>query len=181
MSRFIAFLLLALAAWWFATSTDTEAVILADGSLEYPGYTIRNPEPFMLEARVLSREDYFTDDGAKLSPTDLALGWGPMADEDVLRSIQIRQSGRWYYWRADALPIPREDIQTHSANVHMVPANELAARDLGRVSRHDRIRVTGQLVDIYRDDGWRWLSSRSRTDTGAGSCELLLLDRIEFL
>lgn len=43
------------------------------------------------------------------------------------------------------------------------------------------IRITGQLVDIYRDDGWRWLSSRSRTDTGNDSCELVLLERIDWI
>jgi len=43
------------------------------------------------------------------------------------------------------------------------------------------IRVTGRLVDILGDDGWRWRSSRSRTDTGNGSCELLLLEHIDWI
>jgi hypothetical protein len=33
-------------------------------------------------------------------------------------------------------------------------------------------------VDISAEDGWRWRSSRSRTDTGNGACELILLERI---
>ncbi len=181
MRRLLILSVFAAAAWWFAASTGTEAVVLADGSYHFPGYTIRNPETFVLEARVLSRRDYHSDEGAGLSPTDLALGWGPMAEDAVLERIQIRQGGRWYYWKTDNFPIPRADIQSHSANMHMVQANELVARDLKKVGRDDRIRLSGRLVDIYREDGWRWLSSRSRTDTGDGSCELLLLERIDWL
>src|SRR4249920_3106736 len=38
---------------------------------------------FSLQARVLSREDYSLGTEAKYSPTDLALGWGPMANPAV--------------------------------------------------------------------------------------------------
>jgi hypothetical protein len=181
MSRLIIFSVLAVVAWWIISSPGTDATILPDGSYAFSGYTIRNAEPYEMEARVLSREDYRFDAGAKLSPTDLALGWGEMADEDVIAEIDVSQRGRWYSWRTDSFPIPRARIQSQSANVHMVPANELVARDLERVRRDDLIRVKGQLVDIYGENGWHWLSSRSRTDTGNGACELLLLERIDWL
>jgi hypothetical protein len=104
-----------------------------------------------------------------------------MMDDDVVERIDISQSGRWYRWRTDAYPIPRTEIQHSSANMHMVPANEAVARALAEVDEADRIRVVGRLVDINAEDGWRWRSSRSRTDTGNGACELILLERIDWL
>ena len=181
MARIIIFIVCGIVAWWVFSSPGGEAVTLPDGSYQFPGYSIRNPETFVIEARVLSREDYRLDGGARLSPTDLALGWGEMAEEAIYSRIDVSQRGRWYYWRSDEFPIPKARIIAQSANMHMVPANELVARDLERVERHDLIRLTGQLVDIYGEDGWHWRSSRSRTDTGGGSCELLLLDRIDWL
>ncbi|MFV2089939.1 MAG: hypothetical protein ACC642_04725 [Pseudomonadales bacterium] len=174
--------LVAIAAfWWFTTTPDTVAITLPDGAFQYPGYQFSAAEAFTLEGRVLSRKDYGTGREADLSPTDLAMGWGRMADEDVVQAIDVSQSNRWYRWWAQQLPIPRSEIQTHSANVHIVPANLAVEVDLSRVDQDDRIRLSGQLVDVRGSDGWRWNSSRTRSDTGAGSCELLLLERIDWL
>ncbi len=87
------------------------------------GYQITPLADFHVEARVLSAEHYWMDHEADLAPVDLALGWGPMSDEAVLDKITISQSNRFYFWRLESFPIPREDIETHSANMHMIPAN----------------------------------------------------------
>jgi hypothetical protein len=181
MRKFLIIAALAAGVWWLAGPPGTNAVVSLDGSLVYPGYTFTNGEPFALEARVLSREDYRRGREAELSPTDLALGWGPMATDDVLEAIEISQSNRWYHWRTRQYPIPRFEIESHSANVHLVPASEQVAEEISQVRRHDRIRLAGQLVDVVADDGWRWRSSRSRTDTGNGACELLLVESIHWI
>ena len=46
-----------------------------------------------------------------------------MSDEAVIDQIEISQSGRWYRWHSDALLIPKLEIQTHSANMHLIPAD----------------------------------------------------------
>lgn len=181
MQKFLLFTAIALTAWWFTSSSSIEAVTLPDGSYSYPGYTISNSEPFELEARVLSRKDYGSGRESELSPTDLALGWGRMMDDEVVDQIDVSQRGRWYSWNSDSFPIPRIQIQHSSSNMHMIPANEVVARELDRISTDDRVRVVGRLVDISAEDGWRWSSSRSRTDSGNGACELLLLERIDWL
>lgn len=79
------------------------------------------------------------------------------------------------------MPIPRREIETHSANMHMIPANDSVARSLARVGKDDRIRLSGKLVRIEADDGWRWVSSLSREDTGAGACELVWVESLERL
>ncbi|HEY0561861.1 MAG TPA: hypothetical protein VGD04_00920 [Methylophilus sp.] len=148
------------------TSTNTASFI-------HHGYTITPLENFTLAARVLGREYYRLDRGAKLSPVDLALGWGPMSDETVLSNIQISQGNRFYYWRAATLPIPQQQIETHSANMHMIPASDDVEDILHAVKVGQKIQLQGYLVKATSDDGFTWKSSLTREDTGFGACELV--------
>ncbi len=132
---------------------------------------------FQVEARVLGRRDYRRGQEAEYSPIDLALGWGPMARDDILEHIDVRQRGRFYFWRSDKPPIPLEAINRNSSNMHLIPAGEHIFQDLKRINEGDRIRLQGYLVDIEREDGWRWTTSLSRTDTGHGACELFIVTR----
>ena len=133
---------------------------------------------FSLSARVLGREDYRFDRGARLSPTDLALGWQKMSDSAVLETLTIRQSNRFYFWRAAELPIPQRDIERMSANMHLVPANAYVAGQINAVRRGDLVDIDGLLVDASGPDGWQWSTSRTRDDTGNGACELVWVKQL---
>jgi hypothetical protein len=43
------------------------------------------------------------------------------------------------------------------------------------------VRFKGYLLTVQADDGWRWRSSMTRTDQGAGACEVVLVDALELL
>lgn len=133
---------------------------------------------FAMTGRVLSREDYQLDDLAPIAPTDLAMGWGRMSDSSVLDRIRISQSNRFYFWYTDSFPIPRHEIEDSSANMHMIPANDNVARELRDVRPGEVIHFEGFLVDVKRDDGWHWNTSLTREDTGAGGCEIVLVEDI---
>ena len=128
-----------------------------------------------LEARVLSRQDYSSGAEAEFSPTDLALGWGPMAAPGMADALNVTQSGRWYHysWDSGGPPLPPKQIARNSANMHLIPADADVAAALDRVRAGDTVRLEGWLVRIERDDGWRWRSSLRRDDTGQGACELV--------
>lgn len=143
------------------------------------GYQITPLESFALEARVLGVERYRFDRGADLSPVDLALGWGPMSDQAVLERIDISQGGRFYYWHAKEFPIPRREIEVHSANMHMIPATEEIERRLVHLRPGQVVALAGYLVDVRGPDGWRWRSSLTREDTGAGACELMWVEKLD--
>jgi hypothetical protein len=132
---------------------------------------------FSLQARVLGREDYRLGNESRYSPTDLALGWGPMAQPGMAEKLRITQGGRWYRysWDHRGPPLPPEDVVRNSTNMHMVPADGSVARALAAVRPDDTVRVDGWLIRIEQDDGWRWQSSTSREDSGAGACELILV------
>ncbi len=149
--------------------------------LRHGDYTLTPLARFQLAGRVLGSKRYRFDREAELAPVDLAMGWGPMARSEVLNAIEIRQAGRWYHWRADQMPVPRRDIETNSANMHIIAASDTVAEALKRVRAGDRIRFRGFLVQVQGDDGWQWRSSLRRDDTGSGACEVVVVDHLEYL
>ncbi len=179
--RFAVFALLGAAALlgWQQFTSD-KAIVTADG-YRYDGYTIEPQQPYRMEARVLARKEYSSDRESDLSPLDLALGWGPMARPDVLARIDIRQRSRFYRWQTAEFPIPRRDIETNSANVHIIPATPGVRERLDDIAPDMNVRLTGVLVNVQADDGWRWQSSLTFEDTGRGACELLWLEQIDIL
>ncbi len=150
-------------------------------SLAKPGYSIEPLARFSIEARVLRAERYQFDRGAELAPVDLALGWGTMSDTAVLEKLEITQSMRFYRWKPveNRLPIPRGDIETQSANMHMVPADHEVERLLKDVRRGHIVKLSGYLIEARAADGFHWRSSLTRDDTGNGACELIWVERIE--
>lgn len=136
---------------------------------------------FSMQARVLSREDYWLGKETTYSPTDLALGWGPMAAPGMAEKLHVSQGGRWYryQWDREGPPLAPALIVSNSANMHMVPADRGVAGALARVREGDTVRINGWLIRIDGDDGGHWQSSLSRDDEGAGACELILLCSIE--
>jgi hypothetical protein len=133
-----------------------------------------------ITARILSREDYRFDTLSDLVPEDLALGWGPMSDNRVLSAFEITQSARFYSWRPrEKLPIPRQDVIEHSANTHVIPADSSVRSQLARLRVGQVVHLTGLLVDGVRNDGASVRTSLTRSDTGAGACEVMLVERVE--
>lgn len=145
------------------------------------GFEMTPLASFSVHARVLGRKDYHLGREAELSPLDLALGWGRMSDEAVLKDISISQGNRFYYWRVSQFPIPRKEIETHSANMHMIPADDHVQKAMQSIRVGNIVRLHGYLVEARTADGWRWKSSLTREDTGFGACELMLVQSIEVL
>jgi hypothetical protein len=157
-----------------------QALAQRAASLERGAFRITPAARFSVTARVLSRADYHLGKESELSPTDLVLGWGRMSDSLVLDHLEITQSGRWYRWYTPDPPIPMREISLQSANMHMIPADPAVAARLARVREGELVRLSGYLVDVLEPaTGWTWRSSLSRDDTGAGSCELVLLEALE--
>ena len=156
--------------------------------------TLREPEWLLGEARiqpvaefdvdalVLHRKRYTFDHMSHLSPVDLALGWGIMSNVAILQHLSIWQRNRFYYFRVPAdYPMSVQDIGRHSTNLHPVPASDAIRRQLLAIEPGDRVRLRGALVDIHLPDGGFIRSSRIRTDSGAGACEVMWVESVEVL
>lgn len=142
-------------------------------------YQLTRKASFEIRARVLSKEPYYLNRTADLSPIDLALGWGVMSDTAVLKQIDISQSARWYRTKYDLPPpIPEQQIIFNSSNMHMIPARMDIERSLKNLREGDIVSIRGYLVDVDHDSGWYWRSSMSRLDTGDGACELVFVESL---
>jgi hypothetical protein len=197
--RRIAWLVLLIAVLWKAWGQwERRAIHPADGAIapDEPMQTVADGEStivlgrwtltpratYDITARILGREDYRFDPIADLAPLDLALGWGPMSDNQVLQAFEISQGARFYSWRpnTEPLPIGLREVTRHSANTHIIPANGAVASKLDRLRLGGQVvHLTGLLVDGARDDGMTIRTSLSRTDSGAGACEFLLVQDVE--
>lgn len=102
-----------------------------------------------------------------------------MREKKNLADIQIRQSGRFYRWSVREFPIPQRQIEINSANMHIIPAKKEVAQELFWVKSGDLIRLEGYLVNLDALSGWYWRTSITRTDTGAGACEIVLVTHLE--
>jgi len=133
---------------------------------------------FSITARVLSRADYHWDTVAAISPTDLALGWGRMSDTAVLDKIEIWQSVRFYNWRVREFPIPEREIIESSANMHLIPADSSVARAIDHVKQGDVVSFEGYLIEARWPNGGIMRSSLTRSDSGAGACEVVWVEHL---
>lgn len=174
----------------YAPSAGRSASISAQATLQAPaqgpadkaafafkGFQIQPMARFAIDARVLSREDYYLGKEADLAPLDLALGWKRMADPVVLRQLDISQGRRWYFYRWQGEPpIPAQEIVESSANMHLIAANGSVEKTLRKARAGSLVRLTGHLVNATDASGWRWNSSLTRSDSGANACELVFVE-----
>jgi hypothetical protein len=142
-------------------------------------YQVAALAEYNIRARVLHTESYWMDRGADLSPIDLAVGWGRMSDQSIVDQLEFWQGQRWYrYWpRKSTVPLSADEMNAQSANIHIIPGNDEAKRALKSVRVGNLVEMDGYLVQVDGPGGFSWRSSLSRTDTGAGACELFRVEK----
>ena len=161
-----------------AAADPLQSTLEEPWTLSRDNFQVVGQARFSAEVRVLARERYRLGALADVSPLDVAVGWGPMSDSAVLADIDISQSGRFYFWRyEDEPPIATSAIEQHSANWHLVPANDVIWRKLNRLRVGDVVRLEGMLVYLQNPDGGTMATSLRRDDTGAGACEIIYVEK----
>lgn len=132
-----------------------------------------------ISALVVGRTNYYWDPASEFETTDLALAWARVADPKDNQGIKFSQGGRWYHFTySGEAKLPENYISSHSANVHIVPATENIKKAARKVKKGQLINLQGYLIDIETEN-FGQKTSRVRTDTGAGSCEILYLQRLQ--
>jgi hypothetical protein len=132
-----------------------------------------------ITALVLHTESYwgfgrFTE----VSPLDLAVGWGPASDRSVIGQFKISQGDRFMRYRCDHTTLSCDEFGDHAANMHMLPANAEISSELKDVQAGQVVSLSGYLVRVDFPDGAYIVSSMSRTDRGAGACEVMWIEKV---
>lgn len=141
--------------------------------------TLQPRAAFDVSAVVAAAEGYRFDGGSFLSPVDLVLTWGKLPDEPYKGLVSYNQTSRFYFWstRSDSLDL--RYIESHSANMHMIPATPNLRKALRGVDDGDLVRLKGLLVSASTAEGFTWGTSLTRTDTGPGACELIWVEELQ--
>ncbi len=126
----------------------------------------------------------------RLSPIDVALAWGDVAEYNDRIDFHWDQSGRFYYWKVDSakdleLIGDSADVVRQSSNNHLIPSTSSLRWKMKRIMPGDHIKIKGYLVNVTasnsKNDVIWWNSSTIRSDTGDGACELIYVTDLEFL
>ena len=165
----------------FAPNPPNQVNIKNAGGFEFKNCTVIPLADFDIQAKVLSKYNYDTDRVAKVSPVDLALGWGRMSDEQILDSFKIRQGNRTFSWWTKELPIPRREIECSCANMHLIPADKEVKASIDKCRKGEIVKFSGYLVRVESKDGWKWQSSLTREDTRGYSCEVVFVKKFEIV
>jgi hypothetical protein len=135
---------------------------------------------FDQSALVMSSKAYRWGREGALLPEDFALAWGPVLAAPYAGRLSFSQFSRFYFWRTKDLSLDRGTIVSHTANVHVFPRTGRLKCAVRAVSKGDRVRLEGFLVDIdgVDDTDFHWATSTSRADEGPNSCETIYLERL---
>lgn len=139
---------------------------------------------YEISAVVASKKYYSFGWSSLISPVDLALVWGKLAEQEYDRCMSYSQDNRWYYYRYKEGPLDLNNrfIINHSANLHILPANENVLLAVKSLKKKQKVFMEGYLVNVkgvYAGNEVWWHTSLRRSDTGQGSCEVFYVERVK--
>lgn len=123
-----------------------------------------------------------------LFPVDLCMIWGSNVESGVYKdkSLKFGQDYRWCWFRWQG----KLDFDSNEAsNSHLLIVDEELQGVAKSVTYGDQVRILGKLVNVsgkYIGDEKNprqtvWKSSTTRTDSGAGGCEVIYVEGIEII
>jgi len=178
------------------TGVELEKIDTSQDPIQKP---INSPEPMIIEFKnshftlspiaeyklsgmVVGKKTYSDDWEGKISPLDLAIAWGQLAEPEYRRYITYGQRNRWYFYQyKPGSPFDHSYVIPHSSNNHIIPGNKNIALAVKTIQRKNTIAIEGLLVNLmgtYKGQTVTWNTSLSRTDTGNGSCELFYVTKV---
>lgn len=121
-----------------------------------------------------------------ISPRDLTLSWGKIAQDDNTEYIQVNQE--FFNNQRTALISYKSKliekygydyIRQHISNNHIIALDRNLRTQLAKIKVTDVVRVIGYLVEVNCSNGVHWgPSSLTRTDSGNHACEILYAEEI---
>jgi hypothetical protein len=146
------------------------------------GFEARLLHGYVLEGRVVSRREFRNDATSAVSPLDLGIVWGDLAEPGATDELSFRAGPRvlWTRFGPEA-ELPR-NWEEQVTNNHLIPANQSVNDALMAVEVGQQVRLSGYLVVVTGEDIRPWRSSTRRDDsTIVGGCEIILVTGIEVL
>ena len=137
---------------------------------------------YKIAALVVGTESYSYGWNAKLSPVDLALAWGKLADPQFRKHVSYSVSNRWVSFKPNkGCPFDAAYVISHASNNHIIPSTMNIWYAVKTIAEKKKVALEGFLVNVsgtYEGRPVWWNTSLSRTDSGNGSCELFYVTKV---
>jgi hypothetical protein len=154
--------------------SDAETILR---SLDQGDASLTKMASYEVKAVVKSKKNY-KDEMYPLVPMDFVLAWDLLNKKAVDEHIKYWQKNRWYYYECDSDSIvDLTFVQNNSSNHHLIPATAKVWDQLRKVRQNEYIELKGFLVNINYN-GRALNTSLSRTDQGAGACEIMYVTKV---
>lgn len=135
---------------------------------------------YALDGRVVSRRAFRGRGVNQISPLDLGIVWGEMAEHGVAEGMRFTAGRRVLNFRTDDISGLPANWEQQITNNHLIPASEVVRAALLDVEVGQRVRITGYLVNITSEGTSPWRSSITRTDGSIVSgCEIILVRSVQ--
>lgn len=141
-------------------------------------FTIVPVATYKIAARVICIKYYSTDEVDELTPVDLCVVWGEMAEFEYIRYFSCTQHDRGCYLTAEESPLDDAYVDTHFTNIHVIPADETILKTIQTIKVNQVVYLEGFLVNVYCEGVRIWETSLTRKDTGDDSCEVLYVTMV---
>jgi hypothetical protein len=136
---------------------------------------------YRIAALVVGKETYSHGWNAEVSPVDLGLAWGKLADPESRRYVSYSQSNRWTSFKMkEGSPFEPAYVISHASNHHIIPSTRNLWYAVKTIKEKQRVVLEGFLVNVagtYEGKPVWWKTSLSRTDSGNGACEILYVTK----
>lgn len=146
------------------------------------GFEAKLLASYVLEGRVVTRREYRNDLTSPISPLDLGIVWGDLAQPVGTAGFEFRTMHRAIWFKPPkgvALPRHWDDQIT---NNHLIPATPAVNDALMAIGIGSHVRIRGYLVSVTGDQIRPWRSSTRRDDGSiVGGCEIILVTSVEVL
>lgn len=147
---------------------------------------------YSISGRVVDVQNYYGYDiRNNLSPKDIGISWGFLANEKNHRKVTWSSAGNRYlsWYSSDGMWINEmggtNKITEYCSNNHLIPSDNKNKKLIDSIKEGDFVRIEGYLVNVYckKSDGsyFNWNTSTSRNDTGNGACEIVYVTNITWL
>jgi hypothetical protein len=123
--------------------------------------------------------------GDHINLADLCVVWGDNVRSEAYRAISFSNTQWECHYSTGSNEAWKAFSESAVSNNHIVTDSPAIARELRKVRVGDQVRFRGYLADytIYKNGapaGTR-VSSTTRTDTGAGACEVVYVEGFDIL
>ncbi|OAN79901.1 hypothetical protein A8B78_11715 [Jannaschia sp. EhC01] len=137
---------------------------------------------YALDGVVVSRRVFRGRGVNQISPLDLGIVWGDLAEGDAIDSMRFTAGRRVLTSRTDDISALPQDWARHITNNHLIPASDTVREALLAVEIGQRVRITGFLVNVTGETTSPWRSSITRDDGSIVSgCEIILVRGVEVI